>query len=746
MVLEKLDGRPLKKVLTSIQQGLTVVMRSSTDANAHTTEVHGLNAHHFQMEELEDLSIRFLSAYSGATNWTQIISLRNKSHQTMAHMSVMLGYLQLLRSLIGWGIDINLTDLQGSTALHYAFLCAQSACAVLLIHSGADELALDELGRSPWDLNPSLVDEVTSQLRGVPKVDGSFSVSCSPVEEEWETEYPGEAAALKAKYLLVQRWLQRKEEEQHNIDDLSGEHMAQSGTSPACLPSNLCYENGAKLGTLLAPEPFVTASPAPVYRSPSPPSDGAPEVPPFPGETFEPPPTNIAEPEQVVRPLSPVPVVLQPRQPLLDDIWRDAAVVVRPESSSGSGMRPQMQPKHLTERLEVEIPKQDVEMITSASSSPLSSPPDEYDEQGSPEVESDEESSEEGYYDEDESMTESNAEESSEGPPILIRRGERTTVEFSDSSSPPSISLAGTHTVRNAALELPKGGGVPVDDDHSSPSPLPQPKPSAIRTAASIVPTSEHDNLMELDEQPQARIPPTPQTLESSRPPANTEPASTSSAKTAEEAPAVAPRQPSPKAPPIRRISYLEYKNRKREQGLQLKVVPLPEATSGSIAPLLGLAASPPVQIPTTAASPFIGRYSSALSTSTPSAISGLGPFMGGSSTTSIGEPIPVLPPKRDLLTSPPRPSAAPPPLVGASATMPAPSSTPSLVNPGSNNQTSTDPRLRPLSPVNLPTVPTKSNGHPPMTTTAIPIVSPVLPAPTVPFIRSNTTPVLRST
>jgi hypothetical protein len=109
--------------------------------------------------------------------------------------------------------------------------------------------------------------------------------------------------------------------------------------------------------TSLVPEPFVTASPAPVYRSPSPLLGDDAMVPPLPGQTPEPPPAHKPEPEQAVRPLTPVPMVLQPRQPLLDDIWSDTAVVVRPESSSGSGMRPPIQPKHPTERLKVEIPK-----------------------------------------------------------------------------------------------------------------------------------------------------------------------------------------------------------------------------------------------------------------------------------------------------------------------------------------------------------------------------------------------------
>ena len=253
MVLKMLDGRPLENIFTSIQQRLEGAMRSSTDPNVHNTQEHGGSQTaylHFQLEELEDLSILFLSAHSEAANWKQIVSLQNKSGQTMAHMAVMLGYLRLLGSLIEWGIDLNLTDFNGSTALHYAFLCSKSACAILLIRSGADELALDELGRSAWDLNPSLIDEFASLLQGIPKVDGTFSVSCHPAGEEWEMERPEEPATLEANYLLIQRWLQQMEEGRGDTNDLNDELMPQSGISPPCLPSYLGYGNGKQHLTL----------------------------------------------------------------------------------------------------------------------------------------------------------------------------------------------------------------------------------------------------------------------------------------------------------------------------------------------------------------------------------------------------------------------------------------------------------------------------------------------------------------
>jgi hypothetical protein len=501
------------------------------------------------------------------------------------------------------------------------------------------------------------------------------------------------------------------------------------------------------------PEPFVTASPAPVYRSPSPLLVGdAVLVPSLPGQTPEPPPIHNPEPEQAVRPLTFVMMVPQPRQSLLDDIWSDTAVVVRPESSSSSGMRPPLQPKHPAEKLKVEIPRQDVKMISPASSSPLSSPPDEHDERGSSEVESDEESDEDDDRNEDESMTGSNDEESSEGPFIRIRRGKSTTTvesPLSNSSPPRRLSIAGARTVRNVVLESPEEGEVPVGDDHSSPPP--SSRPSNIGTAPSIPPPKD-DNLMELDEQPQADAnpPPTPpRPLESPKPPTATEPTPTPTTKSAiapksatlDEAPKAAVRQASPpKAPSVRRIPFSEYKNRKREQGIQPKTVSLPEMTGGSIAPLLGLAASTPIQTPTTTTGPLSGLYSSVLST--PSAMSGLGPFMTGGSTTPIGEPTPV-PPKKDIFTSLTRLSTGdptPPSLISPSGVMPPPTPALSLVNSGSSSQISADPRLRPVSPVAALVVPMKPNGHSSMAPAVVPIVPSVQPAPTAPPPRKYNT------
>lgn len=94
-------------------------------------------------------------------------------------------------------------------------------------------------GREP---NPSLVDKSALQLPDVSKFEGSVSVPCHPAEHEWEME-PPEAAVLRAKYLLVQRWLQRMDEGHHSADCLRDGHLPRSGTSPPC---HLDYENSKK--------------------------------------------------------------------------------------------------------------------------------------------------------------------------------------------------------------------------------------------------------------------------------------------------------------------------------------------------------------------------------------------------------------------------------------------------------------------------------------------------------------------
>ena len=161
---------------------------------------------------LEDISVHFLCTYSTQPNWKQIVSTCNDYGQTLAHMAVTFGYLRLLQHLIRWQIDLTAVDSTGLTALHYAYLFQQEECARLLIQSGVDQFILDDLGRSPSDLDPPLED----RLRSIMEEDSTNSADgASP--NEYGTEVPDEAGKLFAKDFLIQQWLRQ------GADDRKGE-------------------------------------------------------------------------------------------------------------------------------------------------------------------------------------------------------------------------------------------------------------------------------------------------------------------------------------------------------------------------------------------------------------------------------------------------------------------------------------------------------------------------------------------
>jgi len=185
---------------------------------------------------LEDISIHFLCTYSAQPNWNQIISSCNDHGQTIAHICVTLGYIRLLQHLFTWQIDLNVVDNMGLTALHYAYLFKQEECARFLIRSGADPFILDDLGRSPSGLNPSL------EVRLHPNMEigaDSSTLSTSPADRT--IEMPEEAEMLCAKQFLVQQWRRKVEDERsetrempslrHRMQDVWGHQQAASTAS-----------------------------------------------------------------------------------------------------------------------------------------------------------------------------------------------------------------------------------------------------------------------------------------------------------------------------------------------------------------------------------------------------------------------------------------------------------------------------------------------------------------------------------
>ena len=212
---DQVDGGSLEAIAKQyLQSSVTSAPSSTCAAERHNDAL--------EVDGLEEAAITFLSRYCGAEGGQVLLSTSNKHGQNLAHVSVMLGYLKLLRYLVTWGIHLNLTDFQGSTALHYAFLFNKAECAIFLIRSGANQSTLDKLGQSAWALNPALGSEVTPRLLFASIFESSSSMSprILGLDSRYEKEQPGEGAASRAKYLLVERWLQQmKGENERGMPD-----------------------------------------------------------------------------------------------------------------------------------------------------------------------------------------------------------------------------------------------------------------------------------------------------------------------------------------------------------------------------------------------------------------------------------------------------------------------------------------------------------------------------------------------
>jgi hypothetical protein len=212
-IYQKADETTVQKTFASVQQSLATINthpNPSPNTRADRCDNHEGAETSPRPEEvnLEEISIHFLRTYSLHPSWKQIISSCNDHGQTIAHISVTLGYPRLLRHLFTWEIDLNAVDHMGLAALHYAYLFKQEECAKFLIHSGVDQFILDDLGRSPSDLDPPL----DVKLRSIMDIDSSNHAE-GPSPNECDTEIPDRVGRLYAKQFLVQQWMRQGEGE-----------------------------------------------------------------------------------------------------------------------------------------------------------------------------------------------------------------------------------------------------------------------------------------------------------------------------------------------------------------------------------------------------------------------------------------------------------------------------------------------------------------------------------------------------
>ena len=100
----------------------------------------------------ESAFLEVLSALQPLAEFPPLLATVNEQGQTLLHLAVHLRYRELVQKLIHWGIDPNVRDVNGFTALHAAYLCDDPFVVGFLEAEGASPFVLDELGRLPTEL------------------------------------------------------------------------------------------------------------------------------------------------------------------------------------------------------------------------------------------------------------------------------------------------------------------------------------------------------------------------------------------------------------------------------------------------------------------------------------------------------------------------------------------------------------------------------------------------------------------
>ena len=108
----------------------------------------------FESVIVDFLSVLKVSVDQSPTPISSAISLATPSGQTMLHLAAILGFSDLIRTLIRYDIDLDARDRNGYTALHFASLARSKDCARLLINAGADLEIVNALGKTPQEQAP----------------------------------------------------------------------------------------------------------------------------------------------------------------------------------------------------------------------------------------------------------------------------------------------------------------------------------------------------------------------------------------------------------------------------------------------------------------------------------------------------------------------------------------------------------------------------------------------------------------
>ena len=137
----------IPQILQNVSEAGRKTLHDATRPTQPTNQFSSLG-----VDEMESWMLEFLSSLANSPGWENTVSLVNEHHQTLAHLAVLSQYTTLLRKVAQWGIDVDVQDVNGFTALHCAYLRGDLDSVRVLKGYGADENIEDTLGRRPLDM------------------------------------------------------------------------------------------------------------------------------------------------------------------------------------------------------------------------------------------------------------------------------------------------------------------------------------------------------------------------------------------------------------------------------------------------------------------------------------------------------------------------------------------------------------------------------------------------------------------
>jgi len=140
-----------------------VLQHASPEAFNRTLRRLAQNQDDLSPIDEEELGMRFLASISHSQDWSNELSFSDEKHQTIAHLCVLSGYTRLLTKVVNWGIDLDVQDMSGLTALHCAYLREDWDCVRILRDAGAGEDIRDNLGRIPREVCQRVESEDTAR-------------------------------------------------------------------------------------------------------------------------------------------------------------------------------------------------------------------------------------------------------------------------------------------------------------------------------------------------------------------------------------------------------------------------------------------------------------------------------------------------------------------------------------------------------------------------------------------------------